>query len=621
MVEVSERSPYGPWVDYSRTLSCAEDAVGVIIDQILTDGGSFLWQKYLERKAFPFAANAVTDAVVSQLKMCFVAHDEGEGIDGLGEDWELDDEPEPGEIDSWARMHVPVRRLNADKDSTATSSASRNARKAEEVRRLANLKARTSDKGGKLGKAGGKTETVVSRSSPIQMDYAFDEEEERLRDQKSQEEARKKDKEKKGKEAEKAKDEERKKVQVMHEEMARRLHTFDCDGNIIWVEEPKVDKLPKAQEVFPYSVKKDPRQKANDLDSTAKSAKEPSSPANTKGRSGRTGGRGNTRTEQKEFTDDFCKLQYGQPPITETMSMQSGVILEALGKRLAGVDQSGNPERQMSRKEYVQLAERELASEGQFRGGSTMEGGKTPTNLAAGGGDGEGAEGEPNLDASAMPGAIGLAAAQAGAMPSGGGALSGTLPPLNGTKRGLGGTQGKKGGGGGGPNAPNAPGPTQMAPPAPNPSTRAYKKFAAVGHLPVPPRYHAPSLGGPSGFGSAQPPLGATMGHGLMRHGSVDESYFFPPKDPSFVLPLPLLRSASDTGLGSGRRAQLTPKLSGRTTPTGLAKPSSQQGSRHQMSKGPEMDDGAEDDGYHGKMKPEMSPAYRTFRHMIAPTV
>merc|ERR1712061_740774 len=50
---------------------------------------------------------------------------------------------------SWARMYAPVRRLNQDKDSTATSSASRNAKRAEEVRRLANLKARNSDTRGR----------------------------------------------------------------------------------------------------------------------------------------------------------------------------------------------------------------------------------------------------------------------------------------------------------------------------------------------------------------------------------------------------------------------------------------------------------------------------------------
>merc|ERR1712176_415743 len=170
--------------------------------------------------------------------------------------------------------------------------------------------------------------------------------------------------------------------------------------------------------------------------------------------------------------------------------------------------------------------------------------------------------------------------------------------------------------GGGGP-AP--PAPMQMAPQAPAPATRAYKKHTAAGHLPLPPRYHKPQLGGPTGFGSAQPPLGATMGHGLMRHGSVDESYFFPPSSPDLLLPLPLLRSTSEASLGSGRRAQLTPK-SQVLTPKGGVKPSSREG-RQATKPNAAEDEDEEDDGLHGKMKPEMSPAYRTFRHMIAPTV
>merc|ERR1712087_732843 len=108
--------------------------------------------------------------------MCYVAHDEGEH--DMGEDWELDDEPEPGEIDSWARMYVPVRRLNQDKDSTATSSASRNAKRAEEVRRLANLKARNSDTRGRGGKAAGKADKSEVRSPPITEDFSLDAEEE-----------------------------------------------------------------------------------------------------------------------------------------------------------------------------------------------------------------------------------------------------------------------------------------------------------------------------------------------------------------------------------------------------------------------------------------------------------
>ena len=109
------------YTDYSRFQGCSEENASSIVDNILTDGGNILWQKYLERKAFGFATEAVTTALATELDMCFVPHDEGEGE--LGSDWELEEEPEPGEIDSWARMYLPVRKVpHADyAPSTAAS--------------------------------------------------------------------------------------------------------------------------------------------------------------------------------------------------------------------------------------------------------------------------------------------------------------------------------------------------------------------------------------------------------------------------------------------------------------------------------------------------------------------
>lgn len=49
--------------------------------RILTDGGMLLWQKYLERKAFSFAATAITEALTSRLRMCYVHHDHGETLE------------------------------------------------------------------------------------------------------------------------------------------------------------------------------------------------------------------------------------------------------------------------------------------------------------------------------------------------------------------------------------------------------------------------------------------------------------------------------------------------------------------------------------------------------------
>mmetsp|Transcript_10113 Transcript_10113/g.14298 ORF Transcript_10113/g.14298 Transcript_10113/m.14298 type:complete len:87 (+) Transcript_10113:31-291(+) len=65
-------------VDYSVGLRGAEEAVGNVVDLILTGGGHILFQKYLERKAFLFAAETACKSAVANLQMCYVAHDQGE---------------------------------------------------------------------------------------------------------------------------------------------------------------------------------------------------------------------------------------------------------------------------------------------------------------------------------------------------------------------------------------------------------------------------------------------------------------------------------------------------------------------------------------------------------------
>merc|ERR1711939_312988 len=84
----------------------------------------------------------------------------------------------------------------------------------------------------------------------------------------------------------------------------------------------------------------------------------------------------------------------------------------------------------------------------------------------------------------------------------------------------------------------------QVAPPAPAQHLRSPpKKMQAIGHLGQPPRLHVAPLGGPYGYGVAQPPLGATMGHGLVRHGQAKESYFFPHPAPEIPA---LLKATSE---------------------------------------------------------------------------
>lgn len=117
-------------------------------------------------------------------------------------------------------------------------------------------------------------------------------------------------------------------------------------------------------------------------------------------------------------------------------------------------------------------------------------------------------------------------------------------PSLSRSPAGLGGSAGMSPG-----ESPNAPDkvPSPTAPPY---YTRG-RKFDAVGHLGSQPRTRIPGLGKIDAYSNAsrstQPPLGATMGHGLLRHQSMMEEFFFPP-DPL------------NAGAGSPSSARLGPR-------------------------------------------------------------
>lgn len=335
-------------VDYSTRIRCAEEVVNTVIDDILTEGGHMLWQKYLHRKAFPFSAETATDALVASLRMCFVAHDHGEPDDETDPaDWAIEEEPQPGLVDNWARIQLTVRGKQK-KYVNDMSPIQRNDRKLKtQGTRLREKYASTDSKS--------RDEKAAPRSWEIREDFKADEEEEKLRDLRQVEETRRRDKESKVKQNEKSKEAENMRVQALHEEMSKRQHTFDSEGGLIWVEDYKVDRLPKVQEVIPYLVKKDPRAKNTDNES----AKGQQSPAAKKNAS-RSGTARMNRTNNKnkydedDFPDGFSKLQHGQPPILETMDVKPGVQLDVYGKTKSG-PAATTIGCGMSRKEYVEL--------------------------------------------------------------------------------------------------------------------------------------------------------------------------------------------------------------------------------------------------------------------------
>lgn len=551
-------------VDYSTRIRCAEEVVNTVIDDILTEGGHMLWQKYLHRKAFPFSAETATDALVASLRMCFVAHDHGEPDDETDPaDWAIEEEPQPGLVDNWARIQLTVR--GKQKKYVNDMSPIRSDRK------LRTQGTRLRDRFVSNDKKG--DPKAEPRTFDIKEDFQVDEEEEKLRDLRQVEETRRRDKENKVKQNEKSKEAEQQRVQALHEEMSKRQHTFDSEGGLIWVEDFKMDRLPKVQEVIPYSVKKDPRAKNADNES----AKGQQSPNATKKNTSRSGTARMNRTnknkmDEDDFPDGFSKLQHGQPPILETMDVKPGVQLDVYGKTKSG-PAATTIGCGMSRKEYVELCEKDKAFAAEFTSTEDVGGPDSP----AGAGGPPGTAGSRSIDGGLSLGGTANLGASLGSGPEGGD----ILPPIGGAPNGMGGTADRgmrrTGGGGGGSRGGGATssgakgdegsskkGEVKMAPAAPRLDK---KKMQAIGHLGQAPRLHVAPLGGPYGFGVAQPPLGATMGHGLVRHGSSKDAYFFPhsttPEVPS------LLRASSDTAVGvkgrGGSQLERSPRTAGKS--------------------------------------------------------
>merc|ERR550514_565416 len=247
------------------------------------------------------------------MRCTFVPHEEKVKEGGLDDCWEMEMEPEANPIDSWARMYVPTRRrlVRGMSDGSAAAGA---AATSVDARSTGQAKAKATPKKQPQGARGPDTseEAMKGRQMKIPEVFPVDNEEDMLREFKAAEEKKRRDEELKAKKAAERRAEELKKLEAQHEEMRRRQFAYDSDGNVVWVEQPNVDRLPKISELIPYKFPKG-EGAAADLDASGK--KEPASPKK-KGQGG-AGGKKKGGADVFAFTDGFTKLATQQPPVIE----------------------------------------------------------------------------------------------------------------------------------------------------------------------------------------------------------------------------------------------------------------------------------------------------------------
>jgi len=663
----SEREAYSI-ADILTGFTSAESVAEEVIDQILTEGGRQLYESYIDKKSFSFGSEAISGVLISEVRMCFVRHDEGEPllpghrasiqldipnssverstssasaclpegeagtevagagdksvaassstararenatkslsievdgdddggqvpvlIESVGMDagspsrdvscfsWELEAEPERCRIDTWARACVPVRRtlvrpaakaaageglrkqLGAKQVGNTTKKLSLATPTAERQRSTGTPSSTSNQRGHPSSMLSTVSNTATSPNAaegkknpndgmiPLVETVENDEEETALREMKERESKRKRDEDNRIQRKVTEEAEEAARLAQVKDQMKNKPYTYDSAGNIIWVTPFPAEKLPSANPVPNYVLRRDLTAEVQSGD------KKTSNPAEQKKsrKEAKYGAKSFQKGKQKEmdFVDTFKKFSSQQPMMTEAMKMAPGVRLSERGITKSGEDHTGgnahsnNP---MTRRDYENLVQ----------GGTS---GYPPKDKDENK-EGEGSGPPSNTQSTQQLGAPGAAPAEGEAT---GPATLGANPghrdgsPSRANRAGVKAvaptTAAAAAAGGMVPHAPSTPRPVQPAPP---PSARRVQlKRDAVGFS-LSSRERVPTGTGSRFPGCAgPPPLGATMGHGLVPLASKQQEYYFPQSNNALGLRIVDEDDASMGGSAQGASA------------------------------------------------------------------
>eukprot|EP00397_Hematodinium_sp_SG-2012_P031312 GEMP01033225.1.p1 GENE.GEMP01033225.1~~GEMP01033225.1.p1 ORF type:complete len:501 (+),score=133.81 GEMP01033225.1:176-1678(+) len=298
------------------------------LDAVFDDAGVVLYNKYIEQKAYPFAVDATIVHLVSELQMAFQA------VPKQPKDaWLLESQPMKLQADSWARSCIPVRkategRTRKDIPGAKQSSVRKtNVRSAESV--LAGCTA---------------SEEAPTRITSLQVLAEVDVEEMAMREAKDQELKRKRDEMDRTNEKLREAEAKEAKLSKAKDELNKKLYTFDTEGNILVVQPPNTDKLPSSVQLMNIKLptKSGAHAKAEPAAAKSKSKEKQVPPV---------------AAQIEKIPDGVQRLVAQQPSMIEAMALVPGVSLEDNGqkKSVAMSKDIG-----MTRAEYLKL----LANDG-----------------------------------------------------------------------------------------------------------------------------------------------------------------------------------------------------------------------------------------------------------------
>lgn len=407
--------------------SAAEAASEHIVEKILDEGGKLLYDHYIEKKSYGFAAEMISQMLVAELKLCFVRFDEGELgatkpparalspssprqvttpmarqissssqaspplvavsppptgrlagdaanfhegeepelVDGgdmeeeVHDGWALEEEPPRCRVDTWARACVPIRRkLVQPKRHQVAEEQSK-------------LRLRSTGKGSSgshrsasrqgtsvLGKDKEMNDTNKSQETPLKAqmipladEREEDEEEAELRDRKDREARRKREEETRLQQKAAVEAEEAARLAQVKDQMKNKPFTYDSKGDIIWVQPLPLHKMPVPNPTPGFSFKKEmPIMQSHD------SSPRPAPKGQAAARDPMTGRLMRQKTRRDpDFAHGFTPFASQQPAMVEAMNLQPGVGLTERGRARSGGDSNPAGSSKMTRKEYESM--------------------------------------------------------------------------------------------------------------------------------------------------------------------------------------------------------------------------------------------------------------------------
>lgn len=367
--------------------------------------------------------------------------------------------------------------------------------------------------------------------------------------------------------------------------------TFDSSGRVIYIHSPNIANLPNVQEEMMFEITTEPTDEAaaaalatasvHTQNSSAQQQQVPSQRRASKSKSGKAAGSTPLRKAFVECRDGYTQPDGFQPSPLETVEVSAGVVLEARGRKKTGppLRRPGEDDR-MSFKEFRRWqavetirgeATRSIPSALASRWPKDMSGNVSPSHVAWREQESEQCLESTHRDAQGSP------------LSGAGTAVHSASAPHLASKTTQAATAAATLRERGPQELETSSEVTQMdaeslsaandgedcvgartSPKAPARSTRLKTSSASVGHLPRPPRAHVAPLGsvkrgGPAG-GPVQPPLGATMGHGICRGLSLQDAFYFPAESLAGRAKL----SARTAGTSS---SAASPRLRSSTTP------------------------------------------------------